>query len=90
MEQPSHRLETADFSLPDPVLDPEVNRKVLIDHIYLVTTGEITKAARKLLVEKLDTDQQRTIIFWDLAELLNVLVLASLALPAPAEPDFSF
>lgn len=78
------------MALADPVLDPEVNRKVLIDHVYLVASGEITKAAKKLLVEQLDNDQRRQVIFMDRSELLDLLVLTNMVIPASGEPDFTF
>ena len=32
------------------IFDPEVNRRVLVDHVFIVAGGEITKAARNWLV----------------------------------------
>ena len=35
--------------------DPEVSRKVLVDHVFIVAGGEITKAARNCFSIELKT-----------------------------------
>jgi hypothetical protein len=79
------------MALADPVTDPEINRAVLIDHVYLICSGEITKAAQRLLLQQLDKEQRRQLIFMDRADLLNLLVTTNLGLPAdPSNPDITF
>jgi len=79
------------MALQNPVMDPEMNRKVLLDHVYLITTGDITKAARAFLGEHLDTEQRRQLIFMDRDEILNLLVLTNMELPeAPDDSDIPF
>jgi hypothetical protein len=46
-------------------------RKVLLDHVFLISAGEITRAARTWLVEQLDQGQRRHIIFMDRDEFLD-------------------
>lgn len=70
------------MALAHPVFDPEVNRKCLVDHVYVVATGEITKQARNLLVEKLDADKRRHLIFMDRDDLLDLLARRGLAVPS--------
>ncbi|MEQ1946663.1 MAG: hypothetical protein ABL995_05715 [Bryobacteraceae bacterium] len=64
-------LNQARMAIDHPIFDPESNRKVLLDHILLISAGEITKAARAWLVEQLDQGQRRHIIFMDREELLD-------------------
>ena len=54
-----------------PIFDPDANRKMLLDHLFLISAGEITKAARDWLVGQLDAGQRRHIIFMDRDELLD-------------------
>jgi Restriction endonuclease len=64
-------LTQARMAIDHPIFDPESNRKVLLDHILVISAGEITKAARAWLVEQLDASQRRHIIFMDRDELLD-------------------
>jgi hypothetical protein len=64
-------LSQARMAIDHPIFDPDANRKVLLDHIYLVSAGEITRAARAWLIEKLDAEQRRHIIFMDRDEFLD-------------------
>ncbi len=79
------------MSLQNAIFDPEVNRKVLIDHVYLVASGDITKPARAFLGEKLDLEQRRQVIFMDRSELLDLLIYTNLELPVEEhESEISF
>ena len=40
------------------IFDPEANRRVLVDHAYIVAGGKITKAARNWLAERLDASKR--------------------------------
>lgn len=59
------------MALDHPIFDPDVGRKVLVDHMFVISAGEITRAARNWLVEKLDQSQRRHIIFMDRDEFLD-------------------
>jgi hypothetical protein len=59
------------MAIAHPIFDPEANRKVLLDHIFLISAGEITRGARTFLVENLDAGQRRHIIFMDRDEFLD-------------------
>jgi hypothetical protein len=48
----SSALTQAQMAIAHPLLDPEINRKVLLDHLYLISAGEITKPARTWLIER--------------------------------------
>jgi hypothetical protein len=45
--------------------------RMAIDHLFLISAGEITRGARTFLVENLDADQRRHIIFMDRDEFLD-------------------
>jgi hypothetical protein len=64
-------LTQARMAIDHPIFDPEANRKVLLDHLFLISAGEITRGARTFLVEKLDAGQRRHIIFMDRDEFLD-------------------
>jgi hypothetical protein len=64
-------LNQARMAIDHPIFDPEANREVLLDHVFLISAGEITKAARTWLVEQLDAGQRRHIIFMDRDEFLD-------------------
>jgi hypothetical protein len=64
-------LTQARMAIDHPIFDPETNRKVLLDHIFVISAGEITRAAREWLVSQLDTGQRRHIIFMDRDEFLD-------------------
>jgi hypothetical protein len=64
-------LAQARMAIDHPIFDPEANRKVLLDHVFLISAGEITRTARTWLVEQLDAGQRRHIIFMDRDEFLD-------------------
>src|SRR6266566_141253 len=68
------------------IFDPETNRRVLVDHAFVVAGGEITKAARNWLGNKLDASKRSQIMFMDRDDVLNLFVVANLPLPKGALP----
>ncbi len=64
-------LNQARMAIDHPVFDSETNREILIDHLYIIAGGDITRAARAWLIKQLDQSQRRHIIFMDRAELLD-------------------
>lgn len=71
----------ATMMLGHEIFDPETNRKVLVDHAFIVAGGEITKAARNWLGGKLDATKRSQIIFMDREDILNLYVVSSLPVP---------
>ncbi|GAA6210638.1 hypothetical protein NBRC116602_03780 [Hyphomicrobiales bacterium 4NK60-0047b] len=67
------------------IFDPEINKKVLVDHAYIVTGGEITKQAKNWLGGKLDVSKRSQILFMDRDDILNLYVVSNLALPSKAK-----
>jgi hypothetical protein len=80
-------LNQITMMLDYPIWDPESNRKQLLDHVYIISGGEITKQAKNWLGEHLDGSKRRHIIFLDRAELLDLLVGNQMAVPSQPDPD---
>lgn len=80
-ENISEVLNQLRMALDTQVWDPDINKTVLVDHVYVVASGSITKAARSLLGEKLDRDSRRHIIFMDREDILNLATKVDLAKP---------
>lgn len=82
-------LNQVGMMLGHEIFDPETNRRVLIDHAFIVAGGEITKAARNWLGEKLDRTKRSQIIFMDREDILNLYIASNIPLPASALPASS-
>lgn len=72
--------------LAHEIFDPESNRRVLVDHAFIVAGGEITKQARNWLGNALDASKRSQILFIDRDDILNLYVVTNLPLPAAAMP----
>lgn len=68
------------------VFDPEIGKRVLVDHAFIVAGGEITKQARNWIGNKLDASKRSQIMFMDRDDILNLFVVTNLPLPASAVP----
>jgi hypothetical protein len=68
------------------IFDPETSKRVLVDHAFIVAGGEITKAARNWLGNKLDATKRSQIMFMDRDDILNLYIVTNLPLPAGAMP----
>lgn len=68
------------------VFDPEIGKRVLVDHAFIVAGGEITKQARNWLGNKLDASKRSQVMFMDRDDILNLYVVTSLPLPSGALP----
>lgn len=69
------------------IFDPEIGKRVLVDHAFIVAGGEITKAARNWLGNKLDASKRSQILFMDRDDILNLYVVTNLPLPSDAWPE---
>jgi hypothetical protein len=69
------------------VFDPETSKRVLVDHAFIVAGGEITKAAKNWLGNKLDATKRSQIMFMDRDDILNLYIVTNLPLPAGAIPE---
>lgn len=80
------------------IFDPEIGKRVLVDHAFIVAGGEITKPARNWLGNKLDASKRSQLLFMDRDDILNLYIVTNLPLPkaalppalAPAEDDVPF
>ncbi len=72
--------------LAHEIFDPETNRRVLVDHAFIIAGGEITKAARNWLGNALDASKRSQIMFMDRDDILNLFVVTNLPLPEGALP----
>jgi hypothetical protein len=77
-------LNQTTMMLGHEIFDPENNRRVLVDHAFIVAGGEITKAARNWLGGKLDQSKRSQVMFIDRDDLLNLFVVSNLPLPTGA------
>jgi hypothetical protein len=68
------------------IFDPEIGKRVLVDHAFIVAGGEITKSARNWLGNKLDASRRSQILFMDRDDILNLYVVTNLPLPEAAQP----
>jgi hypothetical protein len=69
------------------IFDPEIGKRVLVDHAFIVAGGEITKAARNWLGGKLDASKRSQIMFMDREDILNLFIVNNIPLPKGALPD---
>jgi hypothetical protein len=60
------------------IFDPELGRQVLVDHAFIVSGGEITKAARNWLGSKLDQSKRSQIMFMDRQDIVDLFVVTNL------------
>ena len=79
-------LNQVAMMLGHEIFDPETNRRVLVDHAFIVAGGEITKAARNWLGNKLDATKRSQMMFMDRDDILNLYVVTNLPLPNGAIP----
>ena len=63
------------------IFDPEIGKRVLVDHAFIVAGGEITKAARNWLGGKLDASKRSQILFMDREDILNLYIVTNLPIP---------
>lgn len=76
----------ATMMLGHEIFDSEIGKKVLVDHAFIVAGGEITKAARNWLGERLDATKRSQIMFMDRDDILNLYIVTNLPLPSSPVP----
>ena len=72
--------------LAHEIFDPEVNRRVLVDHAFIVAGGGSRKGGRPRAGDARDATKRRAALFMERDDSLNLYVVASLPLPAAALP----
>ena len=68
------------------IFDPDIAKRVLVDHAFIVAGGEITKAARNWLGNKLDATKRSQVLFMDRQDILNLSTVSNLSLPSAVVP----
>jgi hypothetical protein len=79
-------LNQVTMMLGHEIFDPETSRRVLVDHAFVVAGGEITKAARNWLGERLDASKRSQVMFMDREDIMNLIIVTNVPLPAAALP----
>jgi len=74
-------LNQVRMMLDHPIFDPETNRKHLLDHVFVISAGEITKQAKAWLAQHLDQNSRRHVLFMDKDDIVDLVVETNLALP---------
>lgn len=77
----------ATMMLGHEVFDSDIGKRVLVDHAFIVAGGEITKAARNWIGNKLDATKRSQIMFMDRDDILNLFIVTNLPLPDGAQPE---
>jgi hypothetical protein len=80
-------LNQVTMMLGHEIFDLEIGKRVLVDHAFVIAGGEITKAARNWLGNKLDATKRSQILFMDRDDILNLYVVTNLPLPTGAVPS---
>jgi hypothetical protein len=63
------------------VFDHETNKRVLVDHAFIIAGGEITKQAKAWLANALDLSKRSQILFMDRDDILNLYIATGLSVP---------
>jgi hypothetical protein len=63
------------------IFDSEISKRVLVDHAFIVAGGEITKAARAWIGNKLDDLKRSQIMFMERDDIVNLFVVTNLPVP---------
>jgi len=66
------------------VFDPEINKRTLVDHAFIIAGGEITKQARNWLGEQLDISARSQVLFMDRDDILDLYIVNNIPLPQPS------
>lgn len=72
------------------IFDPEIGKRVLVDHAFIISGGEITKAARNWLGDKLDASKRSQILFMERVDILNLFIVTNLPLPVGVLPETEY
>jgi hypothetical protein len=69
------------MTLGSEIFDPEIGRRVLIDHAFIIASGEITKAARLWVGSQFDNSKRSQLMFMDREDIVNLYVVTNLPVP---------
>ena len=60
------------------IFDPEIGKKVLVDHAFIIAGGEITKAAKNWIGGQLDATKRSQLIFMDRDHIIDLFIVANI------------
>jgi hypothetical protein len=85
-------LDQVRMAFDHEIFDPDTQRQVLVDHIFVIASGDITRSAENWLIRQLDTSRRRQIIFMGRNEFLDhaARIIVDLKIEAPEEEDVPF
>ena len=63
------------------IFDPDINKKTLVDHAFIIAGGQITKQAKHWLGERLNASQRSQILFMDRSDILHLFVIHDVPMP---------
>ena len=71
--------------LAHEIFDPEINRRVLVDHAFIVAGGENTKQARNWIGNAIDATKRSQIMSLDRDDILNLFVVTTCRCQRPRD-----
>lgn len=76
-------LTEARMALEKTIYDPEINRDVRVDHVFIVASGNINEGARKYLLERISEEKRRNLLFLDCEDIIGLA--CQFGLPNPEQ-----
>lgn len=65
-------LTEARMALEKTIFDPEINRDVRVDHVFIVASGNINEGARNYLLERISEEKRRNLLFLDCEDIIGL------------------
>lgn len=65
-------LTEARMAFEKTFFDPEINRDVRVDHVFIVASGHINEGARSYLLERISEEKRRNLLFLDCDDVIGL------------------
>jgi len=76
ISKPSRNIENllteARMAFEKTFVDPEINRDVRVDHVFVVASGSINEGARSYLLERISEEKRRKMLFLDRDDIIGL------------------
>jgi hypothetical protein len=76
VSKPSQNVEKllteARMAFEKTIFDPEINRDVRVDHVFIVASGQINEGARSYLLERISGEKRRNLLFLDCDDVIGL------------------
>ncbi|MEQ1673170.1 MAG: hypothetical protein ABL893_20155 [Hyphomicrobium sp.] len=69
------------------IVELEIDRRVLVEHAFIVAGGDFIEQAKEWLANKLDATKRSQILFIDRQDILNLFTSGQIPLPVTARAD---